>query len=65
MPKLLVEVQTCTTPLEINLMVSLKIGNRSTSRPSYTILKHIPKRYSTIPQGHFLNYVHSSIFFLQ
>jgi hypothetical protein len=33
---LLVRVQTCTTTLEINLEVSLKIRSSSTSRPSYT-----------------------------
>jgi hypothetical protein len=32
----------------------------STSRPSYTTFEHIPKRYSTIPQGHLLNYILSS-----
>ena len=48
------------TTLEINLVVSQKIGNSSTSRPSYTTPGHIPKRCSTIPQGRLLNYVHSS-----
>ena len=59
-PPLLVGVQTCTTTLEINLAVSQKTGNSSTSRPSYTTPGHIPKRCPTIPQGHLLNYVHSS-----
>jgi hypothetical protein len=43
-PLLLVVVQTCTT-LEINLAVSQKIGNSSTSRPGYTtpgLLKDAP-----------------------
>jgi hypothetical protein len=35
-----------------------KTANSSTSRPSYTICWHIPKRCSTIPQGHLVNYVH-------
>ena len=34
-PPLLEGLQTGTTTLEINLEVSQKIGNRSTSRPSY------------------------------
>ena len=41
-------------------MVSQKIGNSCTLRPSCTTPRHIPKRYSTTPQGHLLNYVHSS-----
>jgi hypothetical protein len=38
---------------------SQKIGNSLTSKPSYTTPRHIPKKCSTIPQGHLLNYVHS------
>ena len=41
-------------------MVSQKIGNQSTSKPSYTTTGHIPKRCFAILQGHLLNYVHSS-----
>jgi hypothetical protein len=37
-PALLVRMQTCTTPLEINLTVSQKIGKHSTSRQRYTPL---------------------------
>jgi hypothetical protein len=59
-PPLLVGVQTCTTILEINLVVSQKVGSRSTSRPSYTTPGHIPKIGFMIPQGHLLNYAHSS-----
>jgi hypothetical protein len=51
----------CTTTLEISLVISQKIGNSSTSRPSYTAPGHIPKRCPTIPQGHVLHYVHSSL----
>ncbi|KAL6035709.1 hypothetical protein STEG23_008664, partial [Scotinomys teguina] len=58
---LLVGVQTGTATLEINMVVSQKIGNHSTSRPSYTTLGHIPKEYTIIPQGHMFNYVSSSI----
>jgi hypothetical protein len=38
------EVQTCISPLKINLMFSQKTGNSSTSRLSYTVPDHIPKR---------------------
>lgn len=44
-----------------SLAVSQKTGNRpSTSRPSYTAPGHRPKRCSTLPLGHLLNYLHSS-----
>jgi hypothetical protein len=43
-PPLPVEVHTCTTTLEINLAVSQKTGNSSTSTPSYSTPGHIPKR---------------------
>jgi hypothetical protein len=56
-PPLLVGGQTFTTTLEIKLSVSRKTGNSSTSRPTPG---NIPKRCPTIPQGHLLNYVHSS-----
>ena len=56
----MVGVQTCTSTLEINLVVSQKIDNSSTWRPSYTTPGHIPKRCSTILQRQLLNYVHSS-----
>ena len=59
-PPLLVGVQTCINSLEINLVVSWKPGNSSISRLSYTAPGHIPKRCSTIWQGHMLNYYHSS-----
>ena len=54
-------VQTCT--LEINMTVSQKIGNYSTSRSSYISLGHISKGCSTIPQGHLHNYVYSSFIY--
>ena len=53
-------VQACTTTLDINLVVSQKIWNNSTPRLSYPTPEHIPERGPTIPQGHSLNYVHSS-----
>jgi hypothetical protein len=46
--------------LGINVAVSQKAGNISTSRPSYITPGHISKRCCTIPQGHLLTYVHSS-----
>ena len=58
---LLEEVQICTVTLKIIIMVSQKIGSKSTSRSNNTTLGHIPKRCSIILQGHLLNYVHSSI----
>ena len=42
-PLLLVGLQTCTAILEINMVVSQKIWNRSKSSPSYTTPEHIPK----------------------
>ena len=48
-------------PLEVNLVVSQNIENISTLRSSYTTPGHILKRFSTIAQGHLINYVHSSI----
>ena len=51
--------------LELNMVVSQKIGNQSTSRPSIATFGHITKGGLTIPQGHMLNYVHSSIWLLK
>jgi hypothetical protein len=59
-PTLLVGVQTCTTTLELNLVVFQKIDSSSTLRPRYTTPEYIPKRFTTIPQGHLFNYVDSS-----
>ena len=41
--------QTCTTTLEVNLEVAQKIGNSSTSRPSYTTLSMYPE---DVPPSH-------------
>lgn len=57
---LLVGLKSYTTTLEINLGESQKTGNSSTSRPSYTTPGSIHKRCFFIPQGHLLQYVHSS-----
>jgi hypothetical protein len=56
---LLLGLQTGTTMVEINLEVPQYIGNRSTRRPSYTTLGHIPKRYPSMTQGNMLHNVHS------
>ena len=60
-PPLLVGLQACTNTLEISLVVPQKIGNSSTWRPSYTTPGYIPKRWSTIPQGHMLHYISSTL----
>ncbi|KAL6079228.1 hypothetical protein STEG23_026485 [Scotinomys teguina] len=60
-PPLLVGMQIGTTTLESSMVNSQKIGNHSSSRPSHTTLGPIPKECPVIPQGHMLNYVHSSI----
>ncbi|KAL6079855.1 hypothetical protein STEG23_008701 [Scotinomys teguina] len=60
-PPLLVEMQIGTTTLESSMANSQKIGNHSSSRPSHTTLGHKSKEGPVIPQGHMLNYVHSSI----
>ena len=58
---LLVGMQTCADTVEISVAVSQETGSQPTSGPSNTTLGHIPKGRSIIPQGHLLNYVHSSI----
>jgi hypothetical protein len=60
MPPLMMGVPTCTTTSEINMVVSQKIGNRSTSKPSYNTFGHIPKGNSILPQWCWLSYVHIS-----
>ena len=54
-------MQTCIPILEISILVSQKIENQSTTRPSNITFGHIPKVCSTILQGHLINYVHSKI----
>jgi hypothetical protein len=46
--------------MEINVVVSQNNGDSSTSSLREITLGHIPKRCSTIPQGHLLNYIYSS-----
>ena len=60
-PALLVGVQAGTAPLDINMAISQKIKKQPTSRTSNTTLGYIYKGCSIGPQGHVLNYLHSSI----
>ena len=53
----LVEMETVTTALEINLAVPQKTGNKFTWKLSNTALEHIPKRCHTRPKAHMLHYV--------
>jgi hypothetical protein len=55
---LLMEVKTYAT-LEITLEVSQKIGNRSTSRPSYTNSWAYTQKMPYFTTGTLSNYVHS------
>jgi hypothetical protein len=57
---LLVEVQTIIVTMEINTVVPLKIGKRSTLRSMYTTLGYILKGCSILQQGHLFNHVHCS-----
>ena len=58
-PPLLEGLQACTVTLDIKMTVSQKIGNRSTSRSSYSTPGHIPKGCPILPQGRLLNSVHN------
>ena len=58
---LLVGMQAGTAPLDVSVVISQKIRKQPSSRPSNTTFGYIPKEYSIVPQGHVLNYVHSSI----
>lgn len=58
-PPLLVGIQTFTTTMEISMVVPQKDGNQSTSRSSYTTLRHKPKRCLILPQENLLNHVYS------
>ena len=57
---LLVGMQASTTLLDVSMAISQKIRKQSTSRSSNTTFWYIPKGCSMIPQGHVLNYAHSS-----
>lgn len=55
-----VGVQTCENIMEMNMAVTQKIWNRSTSKPSYTNSGHIHKGRSILTQKHLLSFIHSS-----
>ena len=58
---LLLGVQTCTTIMEISIVVPQNTGNPSTPQhPTISLLDINPKNIPTLPQRHFLSYVHSS-----
>ena len=60
-PQLLVGVQIGTDALEISMLIFEKIRKQPSSRPSNITFGYITKGWSIVPQGHVLNYVHSSI----
>ena len=55
------ECKLFTVALKISMGISQKISKQFTSRHSNTTFVYIPQGCSIIPQGHVLNYVHSSI----
>ena len=59
-PPLLVGVKTGTASLDISMMISQKIRKQPSTRPSNITFGYISKGCSIVPQGHVLNYVHSS-----
>ena len=58
MSLLLMEEQTSTVTMKINIMVLQTVGNCFVSRSRYTYLEHTPRILSILPQGHFLNHVY-------
>jgi hypothetical protein len=54
---LVVGVQSCIASMGFNMVVPQKIGNSSTSRPSYITLKHTLKVCSILPQGHLIDFM--------
>ena len=61
-PPLLMGMQTHEATFEISMAVSQKIQNQPTSL-NHTTLVPTHSGYTTIPQGHSLLYVHSSIIY--
>ena len=57
---LLVEMQAGTAPLDISVAISQKIKKQPSTRHSNTTFGYMSKECSIVPQGHMLNYVHSS-----
>ena len=59
-PALLVGMQAVKAPLDASVAISQKIRKQPSSRPSNTTFGYIFKGFSIVPQGHVLNYAHSS-----
>jgi hypothetical protein len=59
-PPLLVGLQSCTTTLEINMVISQKMGHSTTGGSSNTSPGHIFRRCSI---WYILHYVHSSLIY--
>ena len=57
---LLVGMQAVTAPLGESVVISQKIRKQPSSKPTKTTFGYILKGCSIVPQGHVLNYVHSS-----
>ena len=55
-PALLVEVQTGTALLDINMAISQKIRKQPSLRPRNSIFGYILKERSIVPEGYVLNY---------
>ena len=51
-------MQTYTATMEINMAVTQKVGNQSTSRSRVVTLGHIPKGYFILPQRCLLSHDH-------
>ena len=60
-PALLVGMQAGIAPLDVSVVISQKIRKQPSSRSSNITFGYISKGCSIVPQGHVLNYVHSSI----
>ena len=58
--ELLVGMQAGIAPLDVSVVIPQKIRKQRSSRPSNTTFGYISKGCSIVPQGHVLNYVHSS-----
>jgi hypothetical protein len=55
---LLVGVETCSSTMDINVVVPQKDGNLFTSISSYTTVWHILKGYFILPERDLLHHVH-------
>jgi len=57
-PPLLVRVKSCAATMKISVVIPQENENLSTSRSSYTTLRHTPKECFILPQRHLLSHVH-------